>query len=107
MHPDRLFSPDPFTRQIARELYESVAALPLVCPHGHVEARLFSNPAASFGSPADLLIIPDHYILRMLYSQGIPLHTLGIPPLDGSPFEQDHRKIWRSFRLIFTASCEA
>jgi glucuronate isomerase len=105
MHPDRLFSPDPFTRQIARELYESVAALPLVCPHGHVEARLFSNPAASFGSPADLLIIPDHYIIRMLYSQGLPLESLGIPPVEGGPVEHDHRKIWRTFCANFHLFC--
>ena len=97
MHPDRLFSPDPVTRIVARELYESVASLPLVSPHGHVDAGLFSDPAASFGSPAHLLIIPDHYITRMLYSQGIPLESLGIPPLDGSPFEHVQRKIWRSF----------
>ena len=97
MHPDRLFSPDPLTRRTARELYESVAALPLICPHGHVQARLFSDPAASFGSPADLFIIPDHYITRMLYSQGIPLESLGVPSLDGRPVEQDHRKIWGRF----------
>jgi len=97
MHPDRLFSPDPFIRRTARELYESVATLPLVCPHGHVDAHLFSDPDASFGSPADLLIIPDHYITRMLYSQGIPLESLGVPPLDGGPYEKDHRKIWRIF----------
>ena len=97
MHPDRLFSPDPLTRRTARELYESVAALPLICPHGHVQARLFSDPAASFGSPADLFIIPDHYITRMLYSQGIPLESLGVPSLDRRPVEQDHRKIWGRF----------
>jgi len=97
MHPDRLFSPDPRTRRTARELYESVASLPLICPHGHVDAGLFSDPAASFGSPADLLIIPDHYITRMLYSQGIPLESLGVPSVEGGPVEKDHRKIWRSF----------
>ena len=97
MHPDRLFSPDPRTRRTARELYESVAVLPLICPHGHVDAGLFSDPAASFGSPTDLLIIPDHYITRMLYSQGIPLESLGVPSVDGGPVENDHRKIWRSF----------
>jgi len=57
----------------------------------------FSDPAASFGSPVDLLIIPDHYITRMLYSQGIPLESLGVPSVDGGPVEKDHRKIWRSF----------
>ena len=97
MHPDRLFSPDLLTRRVARELYESVALLPLICPHGHVDAGLFSDPAASFGSPTDLLIIPDHYITRMLYSQGIPLESLGVPSVDGGPVENDHRKIWRSF----------
>jgi glucuronate isomerase len=97
MHPDRLFSPDPLTRRAARELYESAASLPLVCPHGHVDASLFANPAATFGSPADLLIIPDHYITRILYSQGTPLEALGIPPVQGGPAEHDHRKIWRTF----------
>ena len=97
MHPDRLFSPDPYTRRAARELYESIAHLPLICPHGHVDAGLFSDPAASFGSPADLLIIPDHYITRMLYSQGIPLESLGVPSVGGGSVEKDHRKIWRRF----------
>ncbi len=97
MQPDRFFSPDPETRRAARELYQGVANLPLVCPHGHVDPRLFSDPAARFGSPADLLIIPDHYITRMLYSQGVPLEALGVPSLDGSPCESDHRKIWRLF----------
>src|SRR5512136_1999258 len=97
MHPERFFSPDPVVRRTARELYEGVAALPLVCPHGHVDPRLFSDPTATFGSPADLFIIPDHYVTRMLYSQGIPLESLGIPHLDGGAFESDHRKIWRTF----------
>ena len=97
MHPDRLFSPDPLTRRTARALYESVSALPLICPHGHVDAHLFSDPAASFGSPADLFIIPDHYVTRMLYSQGIPLESLGVPALDGGPVESDHREVWRRF----------
>ncbi len=97
MHPDRLFSPDPATRGYARELYQTVAALPLICPHGHVDPQLFSSPAASFGSPADLFIIPDHYITRILYSQGVPLEALGVPREDGGTFETDHRKIWRTF----------
>ena len=88
MHPDRYFSPDPTTRGIARELYKTVAALPIVSPHGHVDPRLFADPDATFGSPAELLIIPDHYVTRMLYSQGIPL---------GSLLTGDHRSIWRRF----------
>jgi glucuronate isomerase len=97
LSPDRLFSSDPARRGIARDLYARVADLPLVCPHGHVDPRLFADPAATFGSPADLLIIPDHYVTRMLYSQGIPLEKLGIPRRDGGPVEGDHRKVWRTF----------
>jgi glucuronate isomerase len=108
--PDRYFDPDPAQRRIARELYESVAQLPLVCPHGHVAPRLFADENASFGSPADLLIIPDHYVFRLLYSHGIPLEDLGIRPIHPSPGptpmsgvrkgaagEVDHRRVWQVF----------
>jgi glucuronate isomerase len=97
MNPDRYFDPDPTQRAIARELYETVATLPLICPHGHVDPRLFADPAYSFGSPVDLLIIPDHYVFRMLYSQGIALEALGIPRRDGGAVESDHRKVWQTF----------
>jgi len=82
--------------EFAQELYNSVAELPLICPHGHVDPRLFADENYSFGSPVDLLIIPDHYVFRMLYSQGVPLESLGIPRLDGGAIETDHRKIWRT-----------
>lgn len=88
MNPDRFLSPDPATRNIARDLYQAVAKLPIVSPHGHVDPRLFADPNATFGTPAELFIIPDHYVTRMLYSQGIPLESL----LTG-----DHRKIWKLF----------
>jgi glucuronate isomerase len=88
LDPDRYLSSDSAARDVARELYQSVAALPLICPHGHVDPRLFSDPAATFGTPADLFIIPDHYVTRMLYSQGIPFESL---------LEGDHRKIWKLF----------
>ncbi|MBL7064238.1 MAG: glucuronate isomerase [Anaerolineae bacterium] len=90
--PDRYF--DPAQRRVARELYQSVADLPIVSPHGHVDPRLFADENATFGTPAELLIIPDHYVFRMLYSQGIPLESLGVPAGAG---EQDHRKIWQTF----------
>lgn len=88
LDPDRYFLPDPSLRAIARELYQTVAELPLVCPHGHVDPRLFADPQATFGSPADLFIIPDHYVTRMLYSQGTPFEAL---------VQGDHRNIWRLF----------
>ncbi len=97
LDPDRCFDPDPAQKQVARHLYECVSELPLICPHGHVDPRLFADPDYDFGSPADLLIIPDHYVFRMLYSQGVPLEQLGVPTRDGAPVERDHRKIWQTF----------
>ncbi|MBI5031048.1 MAG: glucuronate isomerase [Chloroflexi bacterium] len=94
---DRYLGPDPKQKDIAMQLYVGVKNLPLVCPHGHVDPRLFSDPNYSFGSPADLFIIPDHYVFRMLYSQGIPLERLGVPRADGGEVERDHRKIWQLF----------
>lgn len=93
----RYFSPEPAQREMALALYSHARDLPLICPHGHVDPRLFSDPDYTFGSPVDLLLIPDHYIFRMLYSQGVSLDRLGIPRLDRGPVEQDHRKIWRLF----------
>lgn len=92
---NRYFSAQPAIQRAAAQLYESAKDLPLVCPHGHVDPRLFADPDYRFGSPVDLLIIPDHYIFRMLYSQGISLDALGIPTLSGAPSETDHRKIWQ------------
>ena len=94
---DRYFDPDPRQREIARQLYQDVADTPLVCPHGHVDPRMFADPNFSFGTPADLLLVPDHYIFRMLYSQGVPLEDLGIPRRDGGETERDHRLIWQRF----------
>ncbi|MFH1633897.1 MAG: glucuronate isomerase [Chloroflexota bacterium] len=92
--PDRYFDPDPAQRCIARDLYQSVADLPIISPHGHVDPSLFSDENATFGTPAELLIIPDHYVFRMYYSQGVPLASLGVPKGCG---EQNHRKIWQTF----------
>jgi glucuronate isomerase len=94
---DRYFGPDPQQKEIAQALYADVADLPLVCPHGHVDPRMFSDQDYSFGTPTELLLIPDHYVFRMLYSQGIPLESLGIPRQDGGEVESDHRKIWQIF----------
>ncbi len=98
---DRYFDPDPKQKEIALRLYEQVASKPLVCPHGHVDPRMFADPDYQFGSPADLLLIPDHYIFRMLYSQGISLESLGVPRTDGGSVESDHRKIWQAFAERF------
>jgi glucuronate isomerase len=96
LSPDRYFDPNPAVRDIARELYQRAARLPLICPHGHVDPRILAQDIP-FPDPAALLVVPDHYVTRMLYSQGVPLEALGVPSLDGSPVESDSRKIWRRF----------
>ncbi|MGH3090575.1 MAG: glucuronate isomerase, partial [Rubrobacteraceae bacterium] len=97
LSPDRLFDPNPARRGVARELYESVRNLPLACPHGHVDAALLADPEATLGTPAELFIVSDHYVFRMLYSRGVPMEDLGVPTLDGTLIERDHRKIWQRF----------
>ena len=96
LHPDRYFDPDPAIRRVARALYEETHALALICPHGHVDPAILATNDA-FPEPTALLLVPDHYIFRMLYSQGVPLDALGIPTVDGSTVETDARKIWRLF----------
>lgn len=98
---DRCFDPDPAVRRAALDLYHAIRDLPIVSPHGHVDPRLFADPNASFGTPADLLIIPDHYVFRMLHSQGVPLESLGVPAASGAPVERDHRQIWQRFADAF------
>jgi glucuronate isomerase len=101
LSPDRFFDPDPSQRNLARRLYALVAQAPIVSPHGHVDPRLFADPDASFGSPVDLLILPDHYITRILFSQGLRLEALGVPRRDGELVEANHRKIWQIFAEHF------
>jgi glucuronate isomerase len=92
----RFFDPNEAVRNIAYELYLNVKDLPIISPHGHVEPKLLANNEP-FPDPTELFIIPDHYIFRMLFSQGISLESLGIPTVDGTEVEKDHRKIWQIF----------
>jgi glucuronate isomerase len=96
LHEDRFFDPDPTVRGIARALYDETRGLPLICPHGHVDPALLATDAP-FPEPTALLIIPDHYIFRMLYSRGVPMEAMGVPTRDGSPVESDPRRIWQTF----------
>jgi glucuronate isomerase len=95
LHPDRLLPSDPATRAIARELYDAVKRLPIISPHGHTDPEWWATDA-NFGNAAELLLHPDHYIFRMLYSQGVPLDALGI----GNP-AADPRESWRLFATHF------
>ncbi len=96
LDPDRLFPPDPATRGVARRLYSLVRHLPIVSPHGHTDPAWFALDRP-FGNAVDLLLIPDHYLVRMLYSQGVSMEALGVPTLDGTAVESDRRVIWRTF----------
>ena len=96
LNEDRLFPSDPDQRSIARRLYSQVKSLPIISPHGHTDPQWFAENEP-FRDPASLLVIPDHYVYRMLYSQGVPLESLGVPATDGRAVEQDSRRIWRLF----------
>lgn len=96
LHPDRLFPADPGTRTIARALFEQIEHAPIISPHGHCDPAWFASNEA-FPDPAQLFVVPDHYIFRMLVSQGVALEELGVPRADGGPTETDPRKIWELF----------
>ena len=92
--PDRLFPTLPRMRDLARALYDSVKNLPIISPHGHCDPRWFAENER-FPNPAELFVIPDHYVFRMLVSQGLRLSDLGVARQDGGASESDPRKIWR------------
>lgn len=92
LHEDRLFPAEASALKIARSLYQQVKNLPIISPHGHTNAGWFAGNSA-FPDPATLFVQPDHYVFRMLYSQGVSLDDLGI----GQPVIKDPRKVWRIF----------
>jgi len=96
LDPHRYFPSDPAQRHVAAELFSAIEGLPIVSPHGHTDPAWFSRDEA-FEDAVSLLLTPDHYLLRMLYSHGIALEALGLRPNDGGPYETDRRKIWRTF----------
>ena len=95
LHEDRLFPPDPTVRAIARALYTSIREMPIISPHGHTDPVWFADNQP-FGNASDLFLAPDHYLFRMLYSQGISLESLGVSSRRGRP-STDPRSAWRSF----------
>ncbi len=96
LDPDRLFPVEGRARALARALHGSVERAPIVSPHGHTDPRWFAEDAP-FPDPAQLFVTPDHYVFRMLHSQGVPLEDLGVPRADGGATETDGRRIWRRF----------
>jgi glucuronate isomerase len=100
LHPDRLFPIEPSARDVARRLYGEVAGLPIVSPHGHTDPSWYAKDEP-FPDPATLFVKPDHYVTRMLYSQGVKLEQLGVARRDGGQVETDGRRIWRLFAENF------
>lgn len=92
LHEDRLFPADPETRDVARRLYENIRELPIISPHGHTQAAWFAHNEP-FPNPAKLFVQPDHYVYRMLYSQGVSMDDLEI----GVAEMKDPRRVWRIF----------
>ena len=96
LDPDRLFPPDPGTRRIARDLYEQVAALPVISPHGHIDPSLLADDKP-FGDPSELFISGDHYVTRLIHAAGVPLDRLGLVDRLGSAAAAAPREVWRTF----------
>lgn len=92
---NRLFPSDSAARSVAVKLYETARKLPIISPHGHTDPRWFAEDNA-FSNPSALFITPDHYVFRMLYSQGVSLESLGVPQIDGKE-SSDPREVWRIF----------
>ena len=101
LHPDRLFPAEPTTRAIARRLYAEVRTLPIISPHGHTDPRWFAANEP-FRDPAALLLTPDHYITRMLYSQGVRLDELGVEPTGERHAPPAPETIWRTFAAHYS-----
>jgi glucuronate isomerase len=90
-HPDRLLPAEPGARAVGRRLYDAVRDLPILSPHGHVEARLLADDVP-FRDPASLLVTPDHYVTRLLHADGVPLADLGVGR--GELTEPESRRAW-------------
>jgi glucuronate isomerase len=96
LDPDRFFPAEPAARSLARRLFAEVERVPILSPHGHTNPAWFASNEP-FEDAVSLLLWPDHYILRLLFSQGVPLESLGLRPSDDAPFETSRRAIWRRF----------
>jgi glucuronate isomerase len=99
LHEDRLFPAEPAARGVAQRLYREVAPLPILSPHGHTDPQWFAGNEP-FTNATELLLAPDHYLYRMLYSQGVDLDALGVGSRNG-PSPADPRAAWRSFAERF------
>ncbi len=95
LHPDRFLGQTDEIISVARRIFAEVGSLPIISPHGHTEPRWFAHNEV-FHNPTDLLIVPDHYIFRMLYSQGVSLEELRIP-IAGHSSNVSPSEAWQTF----------
>lgn len=100
LHPDSFFSANVAERDIARSLYQHIAKLPILSPHGHTDPKWFAENLA-FSNPSELLVQPDHYVYRMLQSQGVSLDALGIARKSGPSPKVDPQQVWQIFAKHF------
>lgn len=107
LHDDRALPAEPGVRALAREIYGATRRLPIVSMHGHVDAALLLRDEP-FANPAELFVVPDHYLVRMIVSQGAAagvsgMQDLGVAPRPGATgaasltVERDPRAVWRRF----------
>lgn len=96
LEPDRLFPADPATRDLARGLYRSVADLPIISPHGHIDPSLLVEDRA-FPDPTELFIRFDHYVTRLLHADGLSLGELGLPSRDPDAMPAAPHEVWQRF----------
>ena len=96
LDPNRLFPIEKKTKEIAKKLYNSIENIPIISPHGHTNPYWFSENKP-FENPSELFITPDHYVFRMLFSQGVDLESLGILEINTNKYERDPKKIWKIF----------
>jgi len=95
LDPSRYFPADPAQRRIAAELFATIEKLPIISPHGHTDPAWFATDAP-FEDAVSLLLWPDHYLLRLLYSAGVTLESIGLAPREGGgEVEKDRRRIWK------------
>jgi glucuronate isomerase len=80
---------------LARAIYGEMRKFPIISPHGHVDAAMILANQ-NFTDPVALLMAPDHYILRMLHSQGVKYEQLA----ENSPEENWNllAENWKFFR---------
>ena len=96
LHPNRFFmSGTADVQDVAVRLFDSIRQMPIISTHGHADPRWFAENRP-LGDPASVLLQVDHYVFRMLYSQGVPLKDLGILGTGESP-TVSQRDAWRTF----------